>query len=109
MLSIEERDEFAEAASAFLAKKEKLEFIQDKIATESQGQAESRQITHDEVAEFMGPGMRLRAVLVKLMEKYGRRVPAVRFRGHIFSLRTEGDRLLGTDVWKESTIESIEG
>lgn len=96
-LSQDERKQFVEAASAMIGMKEKLELEKEKAAEILEGHPGRVPKSSDEVEPYMAIGRRLRDILVEIYRSHPA-LPAIRFRGHIFSLTVDKGQVLGLSM-----------
>jgi hypothetical protein len=106
-LSPEERQRFVDAASAMIAKQEKLELMTEQAKEQLGGVPGRVPIPQSQVNDIMAPGRELMQVLADLRNVHPD-VRAIRFRGRIITM-TEGGGRVGLRIIKESDIEDVAG
>lgn len=108
VLSSNEISEFRDAASAFLATRERLELMKVQVIELLGGPHGALQVPDEQVAQIMKLGKRLQTVLTEIMRHHSG-LGGIRFRGCIFSLTMFKGQVLGIQILRETESETVNG
>lgn len=106
ILSADERADFIEAASAFIASKERMKLMQETAKKTVAIDGASIRVEPEKVESVMQPGKRLMNVLISIIQNHPN-LPPIRFRGHLFWFNRDRGRIIGMTMVREAEIENI--